>query len=390
MSHSESEKKESDSQDKEEKDSGENKPNKPPIQPPRGIPPITTNRPVSAPKGGVDPRFSRLAKMQSEYVTEEAIRSTEELSKPKAPPPGAEDEDFPVDEDYEDEEFDDEEYPEDEDFEDDEYEDEELRKPRSRKSKEKKDEEPEPEPEDDSDHRVAQLRKLRKQFVKKEDLDLKPGSGEQQVFAEAEVAIVICPNCQSEEPRTQKMCGECGAKLPNITAIQEEKYNPGTLNQAVMKYVNGVKNLKNGEWDADQFRDFLDQRRQLVEEQVDGLYELLEECGSEEWLPDATKLIYESTQVLEESISTMLVKVDETEQLQATLEMEYDELLEACAEDEEAEPPDPPLTMDERIRGVDFTPEIDEIKRANGMMLETLKLIDKFQKKAHEDLEVSM
>lgn len=351
-----------------------------------------------------DPRFSRLMKMQSRFVTEETLRSTEEKSKPKTPEPEEIDDPEIYDEEYDEELEDDEDYHD--DFEDDDYEDDELEPiedseeassetPDEESAEDKPEAEPAP-PEEDTDHRLANLRKLNTTFVTEKDLEVSAKkSDEPEVYKETKVELVICPNCQSEEPRSGKMCGKCGAKLPKLV-VSEEKYNPGTLNVAVLKYFDAVKNLQSKKWDAEEFNDFLLERIAISEAHIDGLHELMEESGSQEWLPKATQLIKESTLLLEDAITAMLDKVEETRAEQAYLDAEFDQLLadyEDLADDEELdeipEPPEAPLPVDERIRMLDFKEDLESIKKANGMMLNTLKLIDEFQKRANDDLNVS-
>lgn len=324
-----------------------------------------------------DARFSRLMKMQSQFVTEEALRSTEEASKPKEAAPPAEDE-FEEEELYEDEEFEEEEF--EDDFEDDDYEDDSRPQgsaPASTPPPKEQAADPadsESEEEDPTDHRVAQLRKLNKTFVKKSDLEVKKGAGDAVVYKDTVVQVVVCPNCQSEEPRTQKICSQCGAKLPNITAVEEEKYNPGTLNVAVLKYYDAVKKLRAESWSVDEFVDFLHERQELSQAHVDGIHEVIDECGSEEWMPDATKLIRDAMDLLEVAIERMIVKVNDA--VAEHVEVEEDN-------------PDAP-TLEEKILEIDFTPDLEDIKKSNGMMLDTLKKIDEFQKQAQADLEVSL
>ena len=360
-----------------------------------------------------DPRFSRLMKMQSRFVTEEALRSTEESSKPKPQGPEEIDEEE-LEGDYDDEEFDEEfdddeeEFDEFDDYEDDDYEDEELARPseaaeaaptESAPAAEAPTEpEPEGKPEEDTDHKLAQLRKLNTTFVTEEDLEHAATMKEHTYYKDVEVAKVVCPNCQSEEKRTDKICSKCGAKLPNITSVREEKYNPGTLNVAVKKYYNAVEMLQDGTWEAEDFIEFLFERSELSAAHIDGIMEVIEESGSSEWLPQATKLIMDSTLLLEESIDIMLGKVKFTQDEQQHLEAEYDELclqyddlLEQAEEDEEIEipePPEPPLEVEERVKMINFADELESIRRANGMMLESLRLIDRFQD--DEDPEFSM
>lgn len=318
-----------------------------------------------------DARFSQLMKMQSQFVTEEALRSTEEKSQP-APPeeePPEEDDDF------------------DDDYEDDDYEDDERQSPDSDPLSATESAEPEAhqEAEVDTDHRVARLRKLRTTFVTEKDLEVsETTSDEPEVYREVKMKLVICPNCQAEESRFHKICSKCGAKLPNITAVEEEKYNPGTLNKAVTKYYDAVKKLRTETWTIDEFVNFMHEREELSRTRIDDLLEFIEECGSSEWLPDATKLILESTLMLEDAIAIMIDKVEEVKVDHAEWEAAESDLQD---DDEMAEPI---LTLEEKILEIDFQPELDSIKKSNDMMLETLKQIDQFQKQSQDELEVDL
>lgn len=357
---------------------------------------VSETRATSDPGTGMssDPRFSRLMKMQSSYVTEEAIRSTEEQAKPKEP------EKTESDEEYDEEDYDDEEYLDDDEFEDD-FEDDDYEEPPQGElavadPPPAPEEEEEEVPSEDADHRVAQLRKLRQQFVSDKDLEIKALPTGQEVYRETEIAKVVCPNCQSEEPRTDKICSNCGAKLPNLTAVEEERYNPGTMNVAVLKYVNAVKKLKDGAWSVDEFEDFLHEREQLSQSHIDGLIELVEESGAAEWLPDATKFLLDSTGMLEDAIANMIMKIENLRDQQPNLEAEFEaqraefESLLRDGKVKKSDAPRPPIPLDQRVRELNFDPDLDEINRSNELLLNTLKLIDKFQKEGDDDIEVSL
>lgn len=343
-------------------------------------------------------------KMRSQFVTEETLRSTEESSKPPPPPEPVEDEEEAFYDDELDEEgsYD--------DFEDDDYEDPELvlaneeaaeLDSESEESVESQPEELEPEPEEVPeeavDHRVARLRQLRSTFVTEKDLQVKATS-EPTFYKEVEIARIFCPNCQAEEPRGRRVCSKCGARLPNIV-VEEEKYNPGSLNKAVLKYFNAVAKLQDESWTIDEFVDFLQERYDLSRNQIDALLEYIEECETQEWLPEATTLITKSTLLLEESILTMLEKVEEVylehaelEQMKLEAEAEaQSRAQDGDSEDERAEegPIEVP-DVEEMLLAIDFQPELKNIENANNMMLDALRQIDRFQKEAQDDLEVSM
>ena len=404
---------------------------------------------------GLDVRFSRLKAMQSRYVTEETLRATEEKSSsPQTKQQNDktkthidrgddihesddehEDDEF-EDDKYEDDEHEDDEY-EDDEFEDDEYEDDEYEddefeddayddehedndddfddehKEQDTEAKEaatlaeandseaSSKQQPPSKIEKNTDHRIAQLRKLKRQFVSDKDLEVSPNVKKATVdYGDANVVLVVCPNCQSEEPRTGKICSKCSAKLPNLTAISEEKYNPGSLNKAVLKYYQAVESLKSGDWTSEDFSDFLHERIELSETQIDVLLNYMEETGSAEWLPDATKLIKDSTLLLEDSIREMIHRLEDLQHEQQVLDLDFEEaklqheeILTKHANDEEFTPPpspEGPAPLDERIKDTSFKEQLDNITSANKMMLEALRLIDKFDKKSREDLEVSL
>ena len=155
--------------------------------------------------------------------------------------------------------------------------------------------------------------------------------------------------------------------------------------------------IRDRTWSIEQFTDFLHDRYDLSKAQIDGLHELIEECGSQEWLPGATSLIKESTDLLETAILIMIDKVNETVAGHVDFDPDDYPLEDAKGnpidypfEDEDGNTIEFPMTLEDRILEIDFQPELEDIKRANGMMLETLKKIDDFQKQAQDDLEVSM
>ncbi len=329
-----------------------------------------------------DPRLSRLMKMRSQYVTEES------LSAAVKPPPQPKAPDEDLDEEYDDQEYlEDEEYHDEEEYLDEEDLEEEPSPPSTQVAQQAPEatvpevvDEPEPE---DSDHRVAQLRKLKHQFVTEKDLEQTPSSSQEPsvlLTAPTQQAKVLCPNCQSEQPRSEKICSNCGAKLPNITAIEEEKYNPGSVDTSLKKYKNAIDKLKKGELSASDFIDFLHERIELTRSLIDSLLELMEETVAAEWLPEASTLIRDATSLLEESVENMLLRVEEKI-------AEIEEMAEVAEQDEDAD--DPP-DLEQAIRLLDFEPELQTVKQANDQLFEALKKIDQYQKKAQADLEVSL
>ena len=353
-----------------------------------------------------DPRFSRLMKMQSSFVTEESLRSTEERSKPKPPPETSQDEhddeaahledDGHLDE--EDEDFhDDEDFHEDEDLEEgpvDQNEDEPHPPAAAAQSA------PEPEleentEEESSDHRVARLRKLRYSMVRDNEMEVKTDVADSHdALRDAKQATVVCPNCHAEEPRGNKICGQCGARLPNLASMQEQRYNPGTYDKATQKYVTAVKALADGEWSVEEFVEFLEERQETSRTLLDELFDSVEEADTEEWLPEATSLIDEASNMLEESIDVMLFRVqsvaieylEEYQQLKESedyVEPETDEELEA--EQAEIE-----FSIEEKVRNLDFQDQIDSIKISSDQMHGALRLLDEYMRRVREDLEVSI
>ncbi len=335
-----------------------------------------------------DPRLSRLAKMQSQYVTEESLAAATPAPPPKPDPDSELDDDEEyLDEEYhdEDEEYEDEEYSEDDYHDDLEGEpDEEAAEPAETAAEEVPiPSEPEEPEEPESDHRIARLRKLKNQFVTEKDLESTPAATEPSILLTTPVrqAIVVCPNCQAEEPRDQKICSACGAKLPNISAVSEETFNPGSMDTALKKYVAAVEKLRSAQMSVQEFLDFLHERLELSRSLIDNVLEVLEESVASEWLPEASGLIREATDLLEESIEVMLVRTEER-----LAEVEELHALEDEGHELDAPPPDPETA----VRSMDFTPDLANLKRANDQLLESLRRIDSFQKQAQEDLEVSL
>lgn len=327
-----------------------------------------------------DPRYSRLLKMQSSYVTEESLASTA----PKPPDPPEEGE-FDDDEFHDDEFHDDEEYHEDDDFDDDEEHEHHQNPPAEAAQEEEA--EPSPPPEDDKDHRMARLRKLRSSYVKEEDLKATPSSNEyMELFGEEEQLKVVCPQCHSEEPRGNRICGNCGAKLPKLTSVSEMRYAPGSKDKGVKKFFDAVKRLHDNDMEIDEFLEFIEGRLARAREFEESLGDLLDESDSDSWIPKASQLLKDAIVTQHDLIEGMYGKVND---MLHDDEVEHEDYEIAMAENPE-EPPQQPLSLPERIAFLNFDEELNGIKATNDQMLEALSLIDQYQKKSREELEVSM
>lgn len=217
----------------------------------------------------------------------------------------------------------------------------------------------------DSDHRVAQLRKLKHQFgdelsVPNQTLSMDDNGP----------AMIICPNCNSEEIRGQRFCNQCNARLPQLPLI-EQKYNPGSIDGAARKYYDSIHHFQTGELSLDDFVEFLNNGLEKVRAHAESLAEISSDGVIAEWLPEAANLISNATQLWYDSVEGMLLKVDDC---QAEFE-EEEALLEELDEEELAER-DPLVALEERTRTIDFTPELESIFRANDQMLEYLRIVD--------------
>ena len=218
----------------------------------------------------------------------------------------------------------------------------------------------------DSDHRVAQLRKLKHQFGD----ELSISSHQTLSMDDAGPATIVCPNCNSEEIRGQKFCNNCNVRLPQLPPV-EQKYNPGSIDGAARKYYDSIHNFQAGEISLDEFVDFLNTGLEKIRAQAESLAELSADGVIAEWLPDAAALISNATQLWYDSVEGMLLRVDDC---QAEHE-EEEALLEELDEEELAER-EPLAPLDERVRMVDFTHELESIFKANDQMLEYLRIVD--------------
>ncbi|MCA9791275.1 MAG: zinc ribbon domain-containing protein, partial [Candidatus Eremiobacteraeota bacterium] len=166
-----------------------------------------------------DPRYSRLKAMQKKYVTEESLKV------PEPEPPEEELEEEFLGEDFE------------------EFEDEEESEAAA----------PEPEPEvfqeeeDDDDHRVASLRRARNQFVTADDLEHQPEEeppfdfGDEKAANNDDIPRKVCTKCGTQNPLTEAVCHNCGARLPKMAKPEDEvQYAPGSINVTLKKFENAL------------------------------------------------------------------------------------------------------------------------------------------------------
>lgn len=217
----------------------------------------------------------------------------------------------------------------------------------------------------DDDHRVAQLRKLKNQFGS--DMHLPSSSLSME---DSGPALIVCPNCNSEEIRGQKFCSKCDAKLPQLPVI-EQKYNPGSIDGAARKYYDNITRFQAGEISLDEFVEFLSNGLEKVRVHAEHLAELSSDGVMAEWLPHATELISNATKLWYDSVEGMLLRVEEA---QADYEDE-EAALEEMDEEELAER-EPLVPLEDRVRMIDFQTELDDIFRSNDQMLEYLAIVD--------------
>lgn len=224
-----------------------------------------------------------------------------------------------------------------------------------------------------SDHRVARLQQMRNRFVDDDDLVISSNSSETLTEAPD---LIICPNCSSEEVRGLKFCTQCNGRLPNPPVL-EQKYNPGSIDGAVRKYVDAVKNLQSGKWSVDDYIDFLNKGLERISKLAETMAELSADNVIGEWLPEATELISDATQQWYRAVETMLIKVEDCHEDFDEEMAHYEEL-----SDEEAEERDPPVSLEDRVRSTDFSAELEAIYQANDKMLEYLRILDSNTKSA--------
>ncbi len=223
----------------------------------------------------------------------------------------------------------------------------------------------------DSDHRVAQLRKLKHQFGDEMVL-----TNQTLTMEDTGPAMIVCPNpnCNSEEIRGQKFCSKCNARLPQLPLV-EQKYNPGSIDGAARKYFDAINDFHAGESTLEEFMEFLHDGLDKVRAHVENLADLSSDGVMAEWLPQASNLLSEATQLWHDSVEAMLERCDHAFVEYEEEEAEYEELSEELSEEELAER-EPPMLPEDRIRSLDFTNELNAIFRANDQMLEYLRIVD--------------
>lgn len=217
----------------------------------------------------------------------------------------------------------------------------------------------------DADHRVAQLRKLKYQFGDEMVL-----TNQSLSMEDSGPALIVCPNCNSEEVRGQKFCTKCNARLPQLPLV-EQKYNPGSIDGAARKYVDSINKFHSGDSTLEEFMEFLHDGLDKVRAHVENLAELSSDGVMSEWLPQASILLSEATQLWHDSVEGMLERCDQAFADFEDEEAEYEEFSE-----EELAEREPPMLPEDRIRSLDFTTELESIFRANDQMLEYLRIVD--------------
>lgn len=217
----------------------------------------------------------------------------------------------------------------------------------------------------DDDHRVAQLRKLRNQFGSEMHL---PSSS--LSMDDKGPALIVCPNCSSEEIRGQKFCSKCDARLPQLPLV-EQKYNPGSIDGAARKYYDTITKFQASALSLDEFVEFLNNGLEKVRAYAEHLAELSADGVMAEWLPEASALISNATKLWYDSVEGMLMRVED-----AQVEHEEEEAMLEELDEEELAEREPLMSLEERVRMVDFTPELDSIFRSNDQMLEYLAIVD--------------
>jgi hypothetical protein len=222
--------------------------------------------------------------------------------------------------------------------------------------------------EGDPDHRLAQLGKIRNSVIGDDELSLP--SGAMLTMDDSGPRTIVCPNCNSEEIHGQKFCSQCNARLPQLPLV-EQRYNPGSIDGAARKYYDNITKFQEEKISLDEFVDFLNQGLEKVRAHAEHLAELAADGVMAEWLPEAAALLSNATQLWYDSVEGMLMRVED-----AQVEYEEEEALLEQLDEEELAEREPLLSLEERVRMIDFTPELDSIFRSNDQMLEYLRIVD--------------
>lgn len=217
------------------------------------------------------------------------------------------------------------------------------------------------------DHRVLQLQKLRSQVVGDNELSL---PSETITIDPVGPALIVCPNCNHEEVRGQRFCSQCNARMPQIVLI-EQKYNPGSIDGAARKYYDAIQNFHSGSTTLDEFVEFLNAGLDRVRSHAEHMAELASDGVMNEWLPEASALIDNATQLWQDSVESMLIRIDDIQ-----IEHEEEEADLEDLSDEELDAHEPITPLEEKVRAIDFTHELESIFRSNDMMLEYLRILD--------------
>ncbi len=249
--------------------------------------------------------------MQSRYVTEQTLQDA-------IPEPEPEEE-----EDYEGEFYEDELY-EDDDL-DEEFEDE----------QEPEEEHHQPE-EEDADVRVARLRRLNKQFVGKDDLEV-PEPDEDLPFELEEgegPPQVLCTKCGSANDATDSVCANCGARLPRMAKMDDrQQFAPGSVDVTLKKFYSAVESFRIDDWSVEELWDWLDEMLVKMRERSNVIIDFAEFTNYIEWSPTEMQVVIEGMNEWEAAVAEMIdclhhEEFDHLETLLEVMKASNDKLLE--------------------------------------------------------------
>lgn len=78
--------------------------------------------------------------------------------------------------------------------------------------------------------------------------------------------MIICVKCGHQNADNQSNCEQCGAQLPRMVQNQQEEAGPNYINDRVHELEQAAAKVKSGEWDIEQFADYVDGILQVMNE----------------------------------------------------------------------------------------------------------------------------
>ncbi len=78
--------------------------------------------------------------------------------------------------------------------------------------------------------------------------------------------MIICVKCGHQNADNVTNCTQCGAQLPRMAQQPQEEAGPNYINDRVKELEDAATKVQSGEWDLDQFSDYVEDILQVMNE----------------------------------------------------------------------------------------------------------------------------